>query len=66
MTLGRLSYVVDALRKSGPVVSEMRPLTMYGVASLSMGMKFSETEVESIGVARESNCDIVFVFRKFC
>lgn len=53
-TLGRSSYVVEALRKSGPFVSEMRPLTMNGVASASIGMKFSGSEVESIGVASES------------
>ena len=67
MTLGRSSYVVEALRKSGPV-SEMRPLTMNGVASVSIGMKFSGSEVDSIGVACESNWAIVFVFvsLKFC
>ena len=54
MTLGKSSYVVESLRKSGPVVSEMRPLTMNGVASASIGMKFSGSEVDSIGVASES------------
>ena len=68
MTLGRSPYVVEALRKSGPVVSEMRPLTIYGVASVSIGMKFVGSEVDSIGVASESNWAIVFVFVsvKFC